>query len=355
MTQQHSDRLADPVVDPERDPAGDEPWRAIRLPRTYDEQRLLADLQALRSLPQAPQPGPYHDGDWTGILLYAPGGGTADVEYPQLDHPAPTPALDDAPYLAELLAELPAPKLLARLLVLPPGAEIGEHSDCGSSFQFGSLRLHVPLVTHGQVIMVVDGERMRWKAGELWWGDFARRHWLRNDSPVTRVHLVVDVQVTEDLLAMFPAAAVAAQDRVGTGIARYLPPLQPHRGTDAELAAFAGTFDLPARLMPLFAGEDSLAGLARDALAAVRPAGGRLVVTLDGTPAFALERTGARSFSAVGLPAGVRVEFDGVAAPTAAEVIVRGLPEDLYAAQLGFQSGPVIPEQRFRLPLRRPL
>lgn len=350
MTQQ-SDRLTDPAGEP----VASQPYRAARLPRTYDEQRLLADLQALKGMPQAPQTGPYHDGDWTGILLYAPGGGTAEVEHPQLEHPAPTPALDVAPYLAELLAELPAPKLLARLLVLPPGAEIGEHNDCGSSFQFGSLRLHVPLVTHDQVVMVVDGERMRWKPGELWWGDFARRHWLRNDSRVTRVHLVVDLQVCEDLLALFPAEVVAAQEEVGTGIARYVPPLPPQPGSDAELAAFASEFELPARLMPLFAGEGSLAELARDAIGVARPAGGRLVVTLDGTPSFALERIGRTSFSVVGLPPGVRVEFDDAMEPTAAEVIVRGLPTDLYAAQLGFQSGPVIPEQRFRLPLRRPV
>jgi hypothetical protein len=328
---------------------------SVRLPRTYDPDLLVRDLQALRSLPQAPQPGPYHDGDWTGLTLYAPGGGRPDVADPVLHPYAPTPALERAPYLARLLDELPAPKLLTRLLTLPPGSDIGEHSDAGSTFGFGSLRLHVPIVTHEQVVMVVGGDRMRWRPGELWWGDFSRPHWLRNDSEVTRVHLVVDVEVTDEIVALFPAEVVAAQDATGAGISRHRPPLPAGRRTDAELAPFAASFEVPTPLMPLFAPEGDLRGLARQTAATSRPDDGRLVVALDGRPAFALTRTGEREFSVVGLPPGVFVEFDDATAPTAAEVVVRGVPEDLYAAQLGVQNGPVIPEQRFSLPLRQPV
>ena len=39
----------------------------IRLPRTYDPDLLLRDLQVLRDVSSAPQPGPYHKGEWTGI------------------------------------------------------------------------------------------------------------------------------------------------------------------------------------------------------------------------------------------------------------------------------------------------
>ncbi|HST66957.1 MAG TPA: aspartyl/asparaginyl beta-hydroxylase domain-containing protein [Mycobacteriales bacterium] len=327
----------------------------VRLPRTYDPELLARDLGALRSLPQVPQPGPYHDGDWTGLTLYSPGGDRPGLTDPVLHPYAPTPALDRAPYLAGLLAELPAPKLLTRLLTLPPESDIGEHSDAGSTFQFGSLRLHVPIVTHEQVVMVVGGDRMRWRPGELWWGDFSRPHWLRNDSDVTRVHLVVDVEVTDQILALFPADVVAAQEATGAGISRHRPPLPADRRTDAELAPFAASFTVPTPLMPLFAQEGDLRGLAREAVATTRPDAGRLVVSLDGRPAFALVRTGERVFSVVGLPPGVYVEFDDATAPSAAEVVVRGVPEDLYAAQLGVQNGPVIPEQRFLLPLRQPV
>lgn len=311
----------------------------------------MRDLDALRAFPQSPQAGPYHDGDWTGLSLYAQGGGPSGRTDAVLHPYAPTAALEQAPYLTQLLAELPAPKLLARLLTLPPGSDIGEHNDAGSSFQFGSLRLHVPIVTHEQVVMVVGGERMHWRPGELWWGDFSQRHWLRNDSDVTRVHLVVDVEVTDELVALFPAEVVAAQESIGAGIARHRPALSAERRSDAELAPFAASFAVPAPLMPLFAQEGELRGLAREAVATSRPVEGMLVVDLDGTPAFALQRTGERSFSVVGLPPGVLVDFNSAERPSHAEVLVFGLPEDLYAAQLGFQNGPVVPEQRFRLDL----
>jgi quercetin dioxygenase-like cupin family protein len=321
---------------------------ATRLPRSYDADLLVRDLDGLLSLPQAPQPGPYHDGDWTGLDLYAQAGADPGRPHPHLWPFAPTPALDHAPYLAQLLSDLDSPKLMVRLLTLPPGSDIGEHNDAGSNFQFGSLRLHVPIVTHPDVVMVIGGERMTWRPGELWWGDFSRKHWLRNDSAVTRVHLVIDVQVDDFILGLFPAELVAAKRAVGVGVSSYRPPLPT---SPAELAGYACAFRLPAPLMPLFGHGAGLRELAHEATAECRPDGGRLVVTLDGTPAFALERTGDRVFSVVGQPPGVFVEFAAADRPDRAEIVVRGVPEDLYAAQLGFQQGPVIPEQRFGVQL----
>ncbi|TCO55603.1 aspartyl/asparaginyl beta-hydroxylase domain-containing protein [Actinocrispum wychmicini] len=315
-----------------------------RLPRDYDPELLRRDLDSLRALPQAPQPGPYHDGDWTGLELYA--------QLPdRLHHFGPTPALDHAPYLARILAELDCPKLLVRLLTLPPGSDIGEHNDAGSNFQFGSLRLHVPIVTHPDVIMVIDGERVFWQPGELWWGDFSRRHWLRNDSDVTRVHMVIDVQINDFVLGLFPPELVAEKRQ--TGISTHRPLVAEAERTDTTLAPFACDFTLPATLMPLFGHGTSLQELARDGVAQCHPENGRLVVTLDGARAFAMERVGERSFSIIGQPPGIEVEFSSADDPEKAEVIVRGVPEDLYAAQLGFQQGPIIPEQRFPLKLNR--
>ncbi|GAA2581435.1 aspartyl/asparaginyl beta-hydroxylase domain-containing protein [Actinomadura fulvescens] len=323
---------------------------SARLGRDYDPALLQRDLESLRSLPQAPQPGPYHDGDWTGLTLYEQGGDRPGTQHPHLYHHAPAPALEHAPYLRAILAELDCPKLLVRLLTLPAGSDIGEHNDAGSNFLFGSLRLHVPIVTHDDVVMVIDGERMRWRPGELWWGDFARPHWLRNDSDITRVHLVIDVQVNDFVLGLFPSDFVAA--RRGDGISAFRPPLPVSERTAEALAPFRCAFSMPAQLMPLFGKGGGLAGLARDAHAECRPEEGRLVVTLDGEPAFAMERVAARTFSIVGQPPGIFVEFDAAGRPGSAEVVVRGVPEDLYAAQLGFQQGPVVPEQRFALGLR---
>jgi hypothetical protein len=310
--------------------------KAARLPRDYDPELLHRDLDQLRALPQVPQPGPYHDGDWTGLTLYEQGGGIPARSHAGLCHYAPTDVLGHAPYVARILEELECPKLLVRLLTLPAGSDIGVHNDAGSNFQFGSLRLHVPIRTHPDVVMVIDNERMRWEEGQLWWGDFSRPHWLRNDSPVTRVHMVIDVQLNDFVLGLFPPELVAEKRTTGAGLAMYRPPLPAAEASATALAPFACRFVLPAPLMPLFGGGGGLRELARDAVGECRAEDGRLVASLDGVPAFALERTGERTFSIVGQPPGIFVEFDDAARPAHAEVVIRGVPEDLYAAQLGF-------------------
>jgi hypothetical protein len=323
---------------------------AVRLPRTYDPARLRRDLDAVRHLDRAPQPGPYHDGDWTGLSLYSQGGRPgAHPGYAGLDAYRETEVLARTPYFKEVLDSLDCGKRVVRLLALPPGAEIGEHTDAGSNFQCGSIRLHVPIVTHEKVIFTIDGERVRWREGELWYGDFARPHWLKNESDVLRVHLVIDVEIDEYVLGLFPADFVDRRRAEGAGIALRRTPIAT---TEEDLRRFECSFRVPGEVMPLFGGGRKLAELAAGAAAEARVEGGRLVVSLDGSPSFALERVAEQTFSIVGLTAGYSLEVrrrDG--AVEAVELEIRGLPEDLYAAQLGYEQGPPIGVRRVPLPI----
>ena len=47
---------------------------SVRLPRRYDVELLKRDLEALCEVRRAAQPGPYHQGEWTGIALHSMGG-----------------------------------------------------------------------------------------------------------------------------------------------------------------------------------------------------------------------------------------------------------------------------------------
>jgi Aspartyl/Asparaginyl beta-hydroxylase len=252
-----------------------------------------------------------------------------------------------APYPRELIADLPAPKLMVRLLTLPAGSEIGEHNDAGSNFRFGSLRLHVPVVTHPDVIMMIDGERMSWRPGELWWGDFSRRHWLRNNSPITRGPPGHRRRNHRGAAGTLPAELVAQWRESPGGISEHR---QSVAVTPAELERFRCGFRLPSALSPLFGRGAGLQHLARDTDAVCRPDGEQLVILLDGEPACALRRTGARTFAVVGRPPGVFVEFDSAQDPSMATFVICGVPEDLYAAQLGFQQGRSLPSSASSYP-----
>ena len=190
---------------------------AVRLARTYDAARLRADLDSLAGVADHAQPGPYHDGGWRGIALYALGGradclvagGLGDWRF------RPTDALERTPYVRSVLAGLPCRKRAVRLLSLRAGGRVEEHDDPELGFATGIIRLHVPIVTHPDVELVIGGERCDWSAGELWWADFSERHHATNHSPERRVHLVIDAWLDPALEALFPAAVVRERRDAG--------------------------------------------------------------------------------------------------------------------------------------------
>ena len=183
---------------------------AIRLPRNYDVELLQRDLQTLQEVRRAPQPGPYHKGEWTGIALYSMGG--KQSTFPSAagtEHYQETEELQSAPYFRQILHELECPKEVVRILFLPPEGHIKDHFDFHTSFQFGLLRLHLPIITHPDVIFIIDGQQVVMNPGELWYGDFSKVHSVKNNSQVVRVHMVIDVQINDFVLNLFPADFIA--------------------------------------------------------------------------------------------------------------------------------------------------
>ena len=323
---------------------------AIRLPIEFDPAKLIRDLEAVKHVDLAPQPGPYHDGAWKGISLHSQGGKqSAHPGYAGLDGFYPTDALKHTPYMKEILDGLQCPKKVVRLLTLPPGVEIGEHNDAWANFYCGTLRLHIPIITHPDVEFVINDRRCIWKPGEFWYGDFSLPHWVKNGSSIIRIHMVIDVEITDWVLTLFPKEFIERVASHGDGIAKHRDPIPT---TAAELAPFVCDFRMPPEVMPLFGGGKKMAEMAAGARGQVRVDGGRLLVVLNDQPACALERIGNATFNVVGLGAGCAVEFElGDGRATGMSLVLRGLPDDLYAAQLGYQQGPMIYTRRVAFPL----
>jgi len=321
---------------------------AVRLPRTYDVARLREDLQTLRDVQGAPQPGPYHQGEWTGIALHSMGG--KDSVFPSaagMDRYQETDNLKRAPYFKYVLDDLKCPKEVVRILFLPPGGHIKDHFDFHTSFQFGLLRLHIPIVTHSDVIFMIGGQRVIWNAGELWYGDFSKVHSVKNDSPVVRVHMVIDVQINDFVLSLFPEDYIAQRRAEGISVTREAMP-----ASEAELRRFACDFRIPGEVMPMFVIGKSLATLARGAVASVRLIDGKLAVLFDNQPAFRLERVSSDTFGISGLPPGMTLQFNEESNVVREVVLnMKGLPKDLYAARLGKFQGPSLDERRVSLPV----
>jgi len=302
----------------------------------------------LRDVEAAPQPGPYHQGEWRGIALHSTGGkDSVFPSAPGLDDYRETESLGRTPYFKWVLDELKCPKEVVRILFLPPQGHIKDHFDFHTSFQFGLLRLHIPIITHPDVVFTIDGQRVHWGAGELWYGDFSRVHSVRNDSPVVRAHMVIDVQINDFVLSLFPEDFIARRRLEGISETRKSMP-----ASEAELRRFTCDFRIPGEFMPMFVIGKPLTTLIRGAVAAVRVIDGKLTALIDNEPAFRLERVANDTFSVAGLPPGITLQFqEGDHSVREVILDMKGLPKDLYSARLGKFVGPSISQRQVSLPV----
>jgi aspartate beta-hydroxylase len=191
---------------------------AVRLNLPLDARSLLEDLNRASDYmwrPEEPfrfdgffgsETKVYHNGDWQGLSLRSQGGSLkrTDPGGPGLEDFEDTPLMSRTPYIAAMLRDWNVPVRSVRLLKLPAGASIMEHRDTYHGFEYGQLRLHVPITTNPDVVMCIRGQKWHWPAGEAWYGDFGSLHEVHNNGPSDRVHLVVDVLVTPAVLALFP-------------------------------------------------------------------------------------------------------------------------------------------------------
>lgn len=297
-----------------------------------------------------PQPGPYHNGEWTGVAIRSAGGvQTPAPGFPSLENYSFTAEAERAPYLGTILKSLPFVLQIVRVLWLPPGGVIESHFDFDTNFQFGMVRLHIPIQTNKEVEFLIAGQRVDMRVGELWYGDFSRPHQVANAGVEARLHAVLDVEVGDALLALMPPDYVAAQAKLGP-VSKSRPEL---RLTD-DLSAFECGFFIPGKVLPLLV-MGRLVDLFRGAPARIRCRDGDLILALNDKPHCRLVRVGEEEFAIQGMPPGcfLRLRRAGNAVASAT-LVVRGVQEDLVAARVGVDRGERIGERQIDLDLIAP-
>lgn len=267
---------------------------AVRLSKSYDPELLRRDLTFAQEFTWANQ-APFqlniesielhHDGLWRGVSLYGKGG-RWDTATPGigLEPYSETEVLYHTPYIKSILDGLLCPKFSVRLMSLPPGGEIKTHTDSQIGFGFGTLRLHIPITTHSDVVFVIGNEQHQWMPGELWFGDFSLPHYVRNDSPINRVHLIMDLAINDYLLSLFPLDVVERKRQMG--IMKYSEPINL---SEQYLSQFVCNFVAPVG----FLSSEEQAG-------SITLQRGELVLRLDEVDAFALQPIGRTCFRPLG-------------------------------------------------------
>ena len=151
-------------------------------------------------------------GDWSVVPLRAPSGAVHPIlqitsppgcnDWAETEHLAACPAIRAA--LQSLSCEIGA----VRLMRLGPASEIREHRDHDLAAEYGSARLHLPLITGQRVAFLVNKRAVVMQPGEWWYLRLSDPHSVVNRGTRDRIHLVVDVRMNDCLAALLRQAAI---------------------------------------------------------------------------------------------------------------------------------------------------
>jgi hypothetical protein len=195
----------------------------IDVERLTTELKLLEGGQWLSHYDEALADG------WTTIPLSSHDGTADNAESQRVGHWGKyktTKYIDQLPYFKAILEAFACPFGRVRIMKLMPGSIIKEHRDVYdevSDYAFGQVRLHIPIVTNDKVEFTVDGKRIQMRAGRLYYVNFSKRHYVKNDGDEPRTHLVLDLQVNDSLRRIFPP--ITPWQRVEMAFARFALPL----------------------------------------------------------------------------------------------------------------------------------
>ncbi len=157
-----------------------------RLPVRFDVERMRAEVAALPDAAWAKHPNEIQ-GNSSVRLISVGGAENDDVDGAM----APTPHLQRAPYLRQILASFGVVWSRSRLMRLDPGAVVPEHADINHHW-FSRVRLHIPVLTRPEVKFHCGDQTVHMAAGEAWLFDNWRLHRVENPTDEIRIHLVAD-------------------------------------------------------------------------------------------------------------------------------------------------------------------
>jgi len=172
----------------------------LRLPFTFDPDLLARDLRGLGAVGWTRHfVQQNYDGDWSVIPLRGPAGAKHPVTMiysdPTCSDFADTPMLAACPYFRQVLDTFQAPLGAVRLMRLTPDSVIKQHTDMDLSFEDGTVRIHVPVVTNAGVEFYLNRSRVVLDAGSAWYLRLSDPHSVANRGTADRVHMVIDAEV----------------------------------------------------------------------------------------------------------------------------------------------------------------
>lgn len=173
----------------------------VRLPLSFDPERLRADLDAVNRDWIDHLVKQNYEGNWSVLPLRHTAGATHPVMMIYSDPTATEfvdgPLLGATPYFREVLAAFKCPLTVVRLMRLTPGSVIKPHFDHDLAAEHGVARIHIPITTNPDVEFLLNGTPVTMAPGEAWYLRLMDTHSVANRGTSDRVHLVIDAIVDD--------------------------------------------------------------------------------------------------------------------------------------------------------------
>ena len=174
----------------------------LRLPVHFDLAQLIAEFHTIDGSlwgSRAGRVGVHVQTEAVFLRGYAPAEGDLPIEDREV--------LASLPFTRALIYNIfqaqPQRCLFAKLRAQ---GEIRPHIDQGAYFE-RTIRIHLPIVTNPQVIMVADKQSFHMQAGEAWALNNSAVHGVINAHPTqARTHLICDYLPTDHLRQLLLAA-----------------------------------------------------------------------------------------------------------------------------------------------------
>ena len=162
------------------------PTPFIQLPVRFDAERLAYEIGQFTESEWNAHPLNYAGN--SALRLITVNGEANDAVTGEM---MPTPYLQRCEYVQQVLSAFDSVWSRSRFMRLQPGAVVPPHCDINYHW-INRTRVHIPVITHPDVHFICDGQQVHMAAGEAWIFDNWRQHTVKNNSNITRIHLVAD-------------------------------------------------------------------------------------------------------------------------------------------------------------------
>lgn len=114
-----------------------------------------------------------------------------------------TKYLKSCPTISKFLESLPGKKFSCRISLIQGGGGLLPHRDFFRNIEFGVVRLHIPLQTNKKFNFNIGGKNFFLKKYHAHFVDVSKVHFVTNDCSEDRIHIIIDIEVTEQLIGLF--------------------------------------------------------------------------------------------------------------------------------------------------------